>query len=136
MPIVAEQIELQTNRDSTVLRLVNVEKFADGSGYRCDLTLRSRGFSCEHRFFFDEDSLTVAIASLHSMIKGSPGKAIIKPSYEDEFLCFEMNRLGHVVVNGALYEHGELPQSLKFTFRTDQTVLAPLLAELVILHGA
>jgi hypothetical protein len=136
MAIVAEQIELRTNRDDTVLRLLNVEKFNDETGYRCDLVVRSGGFACERQFYFDGESFTDAIAALRRMIDGSSGEATIKFRYEDDFLRFEMNRLGHVFVSGELYEHSERSQSLKFAFRTDQTVLAPLVQEFVAVHDA
>lgn len=136
MPIVADQIELQTYRDDTWLRLSNVEKFSDGSGFRCDLAVRSGGFTCQYPFYFDADLLADAIDSLRRMITGLPGLATIKGRYEADFLCFELNKLGHLFVPGELHEHGELSQSLKFAFKTDQTVLAPLAQELAVLHGA
>ncbi len=136
MAIVAEQIELESNRDTTTLRLSNVEKFGDASGYRCNLKVHSSGFACERQFYFDDDSLAEAIVSLRRMANGQPGEATVKDRYEYDFLRFAMNRLGHVVVSGALHEYGELSQSLEFAFRTDQTVLAALIRELTAIHEA
>ncbi len=136
MAIVAEHIDLQTNCDSTALQLSNVEKFGDGSGYCCDLAVRSGGFACQRQFCFDDDYLTNALTSLRRMIDGSPGEATIKFRYEEDYLRFEVNRLGHVFVSGELHEYSDLAQMLKFAFRTDQTVLAPLVRELAAVHGA
>jgi hypothetical protein len=136
MAIVDERIELQTNSDRAALQLSNVEKFSDGSGYRCDLAVHSGGFACERPFYFDDAFLENAVASLRRMVAGSPTEAIIKGRYEDDFLRFEMNRLGHVFVSGELHEHSELAQSLAFAFRTDQTVLAPLVRDLAAIHAA
>jgi hypothetical protein len=126
MALVAEKIELQTNCDSTVLRLCNVNKFEDGSGYACTLTVRSGGFACDHRFTFDDDSLSTAIRSLKAMCGGSPGEFVIKYRYEQDFIRFAMNKLGQVFVTGECRFDSDLSQLLRFGFRTDQTVLAPL----------
>ena len=136
MAIVAECIELQTNRESTALQFSNVEKFSDGSGYCCDLAVRSGGFACQRQFYFDDDRLTDALVSLRRMIDGLPGEAIFKFRYEEDFLRIETNRLGHVFISGELHEYSEMAQSLKFAFRTDQTVLAPLVRELAVVHCA
>jgi hypothetical protein len=136
MPIVAELIELQTHREAATLRLSNVEKFKDGSGYRCDLAVRSGGFVCEQAFRFHDQHLAEAIKSIREMIGGLPGEAVLKELWEKDFIQFKMNRLGHVVVSGELFDYRELPQSIKFAFRTDQTVFGPLLRDLTAIHEA
>ena len=135
MGSVIETIELQTHREWTTLRLSNVEKFRDG-GYECRLAVRSGGFSCDNHFSFDDAHLTSAIASMRRMIEGHPDEALLKGEWETDFMRFAMNKLGHVVVSGELYEHSELPQSMKFSFRTDQTVLALLVRDFTALHEA
>jgi len=45
--IVADMIELQTYDAGKLVRLSQVEKFEDGSGYQCELTVASNGFSCQ-----------------------------------------------------------------------------------------
>jgi hypothetical protein len=136
MPIVAEIIELQTNDPAKTLRLTDIEKYADRSGYSCALTVHSNGFACIRLFQFDHDSLTAAIASLQKMTAGTPGEAELGLRYERESISFSMNKLGHVIVRGELIHYGELAQSLKFAFRTDQTVLAPLAKQLAAIHAA
>lgn len=44
--------------------------------------------------------------------------------------------MGHVLVSGELLEHGELGQTLRFAFRTDQTMLSPLARNLHMLRDA
>jgi hypothetical protein len=138
MPIITEKIELQTNDPANTLRLTDVEKHAGGgdSSYSCALTVHSNGFACIRRFDFDGDSLTAAIASLLKMTAGTPDEATLEYRHEADFLRFTMNRLGHVIVRGELYHYGELSHSLKFAFRTDQTVLSPWLEALIVLHNA
>ncbi len=55
---------------------------------------------------------------------------MIKGRWEDAFIRFVSNDMGHVFVNGELFEYGDFSQSLKFGFRTDQTVLGPLVGDL------
>jgi hypothetical protein len=136
MAIVADCIELQTHRDATSLRLSNIEKFSDSSGYRCDLSVRSGGFVCERPFYFDDWHLSEAIKMLRTMIECMPGEAVLKGMWEDHFIRFKVNHLGHVVVSGELFEYAELAQSIKFAFRTDQTVLDPLLRDFVSIQEA
>ena len=128
--IIAEQIELQTHDRAKVVRLVAVEKFKDGSGYRCDLHVRSRGFSCDRPFCFDDVALAAATESIQKMMSGAAGHAIIKEQWETDFLRLESNEMGHVVVSGEITEHSEYQQCLVFSFRTDQTILGPLNDEL------
>ncbi len=136
MPIVAEHIELQTHCEATTLRLSNVEKFQDGSGYRCDLAVRSGGFVCEQAFYFDDWHLAETIKSIRQMTEGLSCEAVLKGQWTKDFIQFKMNKLGHVVVTGELFEHSELSQFIKFAFRTDQTVFGPLLRDLTAIHEA
>jgi hypothetical protein len=130
MPILINQIELETHDETKQLRLSSIERFGDGSGYRCNLFVRSRGFSCERPFYFDDSHFPDAIKALRAMHAGRPGEALIKGAWEDDYLKFVSNDMGHVFVSGELFEHADPPQSLKFSFRTDQTVLGPLLRDL------
>ncbi len=136
MPFPTEQVELRTNDESIALRMTGIEKFADGSGYRCDLTVRSGGLSCHRPFFFDDSSLPHAVESLRRMDQGNPGEAVIKGAWDADFIRFAMNDKGHVFVTGEIFEYSELPQSLKFAFRTDQTLLGPLICDLQLLLDA
>jgi hypothetical protein len=129
------EIALQTNDDSKILRMHDFERFEDGSGYRCSLVIRSGGFSCARPFYFDDSHFPDAITALQQMDAGHPGEAMLKGRWEDDHIRFVRNDLGHVTVTGQLHEHSELPQLLKFGFRTDQTVLRPLVCDLLKLKS-
>ena len=130
------EIRLQTNDDTKVLRFVELEKFDDGSGYRCRVIASSGGFSCDRPFYFDDSSLPTAVARLQHMEAGQVTDAIIKGEREPDHVGFHRNALGHVIVSGELYEQSELPQSIKFCFKTDQTILAALVRDLrMLLNG-
>jgi hypothetical protein len=135
MSLIIDQIELQTHDKALTLRFTSLERFADGSGYRCTLFVRSRGFACERPFYFDDSTFPAAIKALESMDSGRAGEALIKGEWDDDFIKFTSNALGHVFVSGALFEHSEMAQSLQFEFRTDQTVLRPLIREFRPLLG-
>jgi hypothetical protein len=132
----ADSIELQTHDERVELSLVEVKRFGSSNNFRCTLRVRSGGFACERPFYFDAPYLTQAIAGLNRMLAGEPGKAVLRSTYEEDRLEFEMNRLGHVVVSGEVVEHAELSQSLSFAFRTDQTVLGPLARALEAVNAA
>lgn len=133
-----ESISLETHDERKVLRLLHVEKHRrePGHDYVAVLSVRSGDFSCERRFWFDSTYLDRAIKSLRRMDAANPGEAIIKQEYEPDFVMFKSDRSGHVTVSGEMSEHSELPQSLRFCFRTDQTVLGPLIRDLERLAGA
>ncbi len=130
-----EPIELQTNDDRFTLRMSGFEKFTDGE-FRCELCVRSGGFSCQRPFYFDDSTLPDAVATLQQMDSGQVARAILKARWEDDFISFESDKLGHVFVSGEIFEHGELSQSMKFEFRTDQTVLGQFVRRLANLLPA
>ena len=134
--IVADMIELQTYDAAKLVRLSHVEKFGDGSGYRCELTVASNGFSCQRPFFFDDMAVGEAVPALRKMAATLFGKCIIKEQWEDDYLALEVDDMGHVLVSGEIFEHSEFSQRLKFAFRTDQTVLLPFANELQLLLDA
>ena len=136
MHIAADLIELKTNDADKVVRLSTVEKYPDGSGYRCELFVLSTGFSCDRPFYFDDVALSFAAPELQKMAAGTPGKVIIKGEYEEDFLEIRSNVKGHVWVSGEICEHSESDQRLKFRFRTDQTILLPLARDLLRLQDA
>lgn len=123
-----QQIDLRTNDDSKLLRMKDIEKLAP-DGYRCVLCVRSRGFSCERPFYFDDSSFPDAVAALRSMNASLSGEATISARWEEDFIRIEANEFGHVTVSGKFVEHAEIPQLLEFGFQTDQTVLGPLIRD-------
>ena len=123
-------ITLQTQDRSQVLALDSIDRFEDGSGYRALLFVQSGAFACRQEFFFEDATLAAAIAGLETMDAGTPAAATIRGSFEDDYIRLESNSRGHVLVTGEIHEHGELGQMLRFGFRTDQTVLGPLIRDL------
>lgn len=131
-----QEIELQTNDAHAVVRFSYIEKFNDGSGYRCTLTIVSGGFTCTRPFYFDDVALSLAEPELGRMATGTSGKCIIKGQWDQDYIQLESNAKGHVVVTGEVFENAEIDQRLKFGFRTDQTVLLPFAKNLRVLQDA
>ncbi len=130
MPIVAEKIELKTHSKHKVLLLADIEKSLSGDHYTCLLMVRSGHYSCERPFCFEGSYLHDAVGRLRHMDEGVPGTAVLKGQWDDDCLGFESNDMGHVTVTGELYERSDTPQSLRFAFQTDQTVLGSLIKDL------
>jgi len=120
-------IQLCTNQPHKTLRLGNVERYADGSGYRAVLEVRSRGFEVTAPFYFEPEPLSRFLDDLVTMDRSLTGSATLKPLFEDPFIELTLTRRGSVVVRGEMFEHSEHSQHLKFEFETDQTVLKPLI---------
>lgn len=120
------EVELRTHDPAQILRLTEIERFDDGCGYMCRLKVLSHGYGCDRQFFFDEHLLSDAVKALRRMDEGHPGEAVIKGQWEEDCIKFKSNDLGHVFVSGVL------PmglQRLEFVFKTDQTVLRPLIRD-------
>ena len=128
--VVLPEIEFQTHDEDKVVQLKSIEKSPGGSGYKCSLLVRSRGFSCERPFYFDAHSLKDTIDKLTAMEQTLEGEAVLGERCEDEFIEIVVNRYGQVVVSGMVVEHSGLVQRLTFAFRTDQTILRPLVKDL------
>ena len=116
------------------MSLSNVERIDDA--FECHLWLLSGKFTCETSFSFSTHSLIEAVESFKRMIDGSPGETTLRYRHEPDFIRFEMNQLGHVIVSGELFDFALPQQRLKFAFGTDQTVLTPLLRDLITLRDA
>lgn len=123
-------IQLQTQTENPSFEFRNIEKYSDGSGFGTILYVKSGGFTAEHPFFFEQHQLSDFISNLEQMNRTLKGKVILKAGYEDDYISFELDSQGHVVVFGELQECSQLPQKLRFSFLTDQTCLAPLLNNL------
>ena len=128
--VVAELIELRTNDPGRIVRLEQIEKFRDGSGYQCVITVVSIRVSCSCPFFFDDVALSVAVPMLRDLARGKEGSLTIKGQWEPDSLRIDANAMGHVRVSGELTERSGLDQRVEFAFRTDQTVLSPLANDL------
>jgi len=122
-----DSFELPTLDDHKLLRLDDVTKFGDGSGCRCYVTIRSGALGCDrYTFLFDDQSLKEAIAALTRMIERLEGRAKLGSMFENPYIAFTVDHLGHVEVSGELPSQDQHNQLLRFSFETDQTVLAPL----------
>ena len=121
-------IELDTHDAAHQLRLAEIEKFSDGSGYVCRAEVQSGEFSYRGPFFFDDTSLRPSVEALELACAGSSsqGSATLKGQWETDFILFRWNEFGHVFVEGVLSEQTVPLQRLEFAFRTDQTVLEAL----------
>ena len=118
-------ITLQTNNDSQRLELRGVRR--TGQDYSCLLVVESRGFGAARSFYFDEHHLEAFLKGLDVMESALEGGAILRHSFEEDRISFEVSRDGHVTVSGLLVEHSGCTQRLEFCIQTDQTVLKPLL---------
>ena len=120
-------IQLRTNRSDPLLRLRDVTRFEDGSGYRAVLEVRSRGFEVSTPFYFEPRPLAEFLNQLVVMDDTLVGSARLKPLYEDHFIELTLISRGRIVVRGEVFEYSEHAQHLGFEFETDQTVLKPLI---------
>jgi hypothetical protein len=126
----AQDVILRTNTSDPALALRDVQRFADGSGFRTLLVVRSRGFGAERSFHVEPGPLVLLIEALERMDRTLSGAALLKPHWEEDFLELQMGRLGRVMVRGELHESSASPQHLRFEFETDQTCLAPLVTDI------
>lgn len=119
-------IVLQTNTDDSALALEDVQRFADESGFGCQLTVRSHGFSARALFTFERDVFEVFRSAVEAMDRSLKGSARLQPLYEPGFIELTMGPADTVFVSGEVVRAAEFSQRLHFEFRTDQTCLPPL----------
>ena len=123
-------IVLRTNQVDPFLAMHAVQRFADDSGYRALLEVRSRGYQVRAPFYFEPWSLEQFITHLEQMDRTLTGTAKLKPMFEDHFVELTLTNTGRVVVHGEVFEYSEHGQHITFEFETDQTVLKPLIDDL------
>jgi hypothetical protein len=128
-------IHLRTSQASTTLRLGQFTRFVDGSGCQVMLDVVSRGFAARRPFYFEVHALANFLDGLRAMDRSLTGSAMLKPSFEDDFIEFTMAPRGRVIVRGELFELSEHSQHLQFEFETDQTVLKPLIDDLTLVSS-
>ena len=85
-------INLITNDDKSVLRLSDIEKYKDGSGYGTKITVHSSGFGCTVFCDFSEDELDKFIKQLESCDKNLSGEAKLKTEYYYWYIKFQCNK--------------------------------------------
>jgi hypothetical protein len=81
------------------------------------------------RFYFDSPPLAEFVERLAHVERTLVGEAKLGQLYEDSYVSFTGDGLGHVTVSGLLVE-GVPTQRLQFSFTTDQTALGPFIADL------
>jgi hypothetical protein len=123
-------ILLRTNQVDPLLALRGIQRFADGSGYRVVLEVRSRDYHVRTPFYFESGPLAQFVDQLVAMDHSLKGSAKLKPLYEGHFIELALTHTGRVVVSGEVFEYSEHAQHLKFEFETDQTVLRPFIEDL------
>jgi hypothetical protein len=111
------------------VEISEIERFADGSGYRSRLSVGSDRFACsEHPFYFDDlPRFTKDIAKAYEHVKGT---ARLGHAYESDSIEIQVLSGGHVSVVGIVVQHGPPRQELRFAFGCDQTFLPELLRSL------
>ena len=125
MKFILDRISLETNREDAVFFLSKLDRFADGSGYRCQLYVSSGSFTYNGNFYFDLPHLQSAVLALGRMEEELSDEAVLKGEWEEDHIKLTVARTGHVIVSGTVFSRGDLQQSLKFMFETDQTVIRP-----------
>ncbi len=118
-------IFLRTNSETQRLEFRDIR--GSGADYYCTLVVESNEFSASSEFYFDEDSLLTFLKKLNEMEVSLEGKATFKNDFYQNHITFEMVSIGQILVSGFLAKFGEYPQSLKFCFQSDQTILKPLI---------
>ena len=112
------------------LKMKDIKMFSDGSGGVCDLVVTSMPFTGSFRFFFDYPSLPEFTENLEAIKRNLRGEATLGQQFEESYVRFYGNGLGHITVSGLLAEHKEQTQKLQFSFVTDQTALGPFINDL------
>ena len=121
---------LSSSFSAEFLAFRSIERFKDGSGFRLDIELQAGPFSANYPFFVESYPVQQFLASLSALYESLSGEALLKPSYEPQFVRVRAGTGGHMVVSGELFVHSDQPQSLKFQFRTDQTCVGLFLQQL------
>jgi hypothetical protein len=122
--------ELQTNNDACGLRMENIKMYPDQSGGSCDLEVISLPFRANIRFFFDWPPLNQFVEQLEDIEQSLSGEATLGQQFEEPYIKFKGNGLGHIEVSGLLIVYNENIQKLEFSFTTDQTAVGPFIEEL------
>ena len=119
-------IELRVSPDEYI-RLSDIERFSDGSGYVCSLSVRSGIFGLHgYRFFFE--GLERFLRDLQRLYQSLAGSARLQTTYEDPHIELTGTQFGHVRVHGYIVTYVEHREELRFSFSADQTFLPPFLS--------
>ena len=104
----------------------DIERYSDGSGYACALSVRSGVFGLHgYRFFFE--GLERFLRELQRLYKSLSGAARLQTTYEDPYIEITGTEHGHVRVHGYIVTYVTDREELRFSFTADQTFLPPLI---------
>ena len=103
-----------------------IERFSDGSGYVCSLSVRSGVFGLHgYRFYFD--GLDRFLRDLQHLYETLSGTARLQTTYEEPFIEFAAAQSGHIEIQGHIVIYDGRGEQLRFSFTTDQTFLPPFI---------
>ncbi len=120
-------LELPSPHEDKLI-LSSFEKLGD-EGYKCQLDLSSGSFTAKTEFWFDKTSARQVLEVLRHIFEQPHGKARLSFRYEEPFIEFKGDGLGHIAVSGLLTE-GPPFQRLEFFFQTDQTMVGVFMKNL------
>jgi hypothetical protein len=123
-------IKLKTNSEDKILEMNNIKLLEDNSAYKMNLDIYSRAFSVSKEFYIEPMQMDKFLKEIEEMNKTLKGLALMKPLYEEEYIEFSCDKIGHINVKGEIFEHSEISQHLKFEFVTDQTCLPDFINDL------
>ena len=111
------------------IKISDIEKAEDGSGYRGELSVLSGRFACIYAPFVFED-LRGFIMSVAKAYEQGAGAARLGHSSEQAFVEIEMHRVGHLSVRGFIVQDGPLRQQLTLSFGCHDTFVPSFLRSL------
>ena len=122
---------VMTSAVEPLLLLQDIELFADGSGAKSLLTVRSGHFECHAIPFYIDDPLRFCreVVRLHKTLKG---RCRLGHQYEPEFIEFELGIRGQLRISGELTDYVN-QQRMTLSLTVDQTYLQSLVLSSVSL---
>lgn len=128
-------IELATNDPAHGFALRDIRP-AEADAFACGLEIEAGGFAAHVPFWPERWALRRFLDQLREMDRTLAGDALLQPLWEPEHVRLTLERSGAVWVSGEV--GAATGNHLRFSFRTDQTVLAPLIRDLdrVLADGA
>jgi hypothetical protein len=120
-------IELATNDPDNGIALRGIQAIVPDA-FECQLEVHSAGFAARIGFWPERFALEQFLGQLRDMDRTLAGNALLQPMCEPEYVRMELERTGAIWVSGEV--GSAAGNHLRFGFRTDQTVLAPLIRDM------
>ena len=120
-------IVLATNDSDNVFAVRGLRP-ADANAFACHLEICSNGFTARIPFWPERFVLERFLGQLREMDRTLAGEALLQAMWEPQYVRMQLEPTGAIRVSGEV-ESGE-GNHLRFGWRTDQTVLAPLIRDL------